>query len=54
MKGRYDLFTGAVIFFVILILSVISYLFVQKFIDEMRSGLKKNKINSNIKKNVTR
>jgi hypothetical protein len=50
MKGRYDLFAGAVIFFVILALSVISYLFLQKFIDKMRYGLKINKINYNIKK----
>ena len=50
MKGRYDLFAGAVIFLVILALSVISYLFLQKFIDKIRNGLKINKINSNIKK----
>jgi peptidoglycan/LPS O-acetylase OafA/YrhL len=50
MKGRYDLFAGAIIFFIILALSVISYLFLQKFIDKMRNRLKINKINYNIKK----
>lgn len=52
IKNRLDLFIGAKIFFVILILSVISYLFLQKFIDSMRDRLKINKINSNIKKSL--
>lgn len=43
MKGRHDLFTGVTIFFIILTLSVFSYLFLQKFIDVMRSRLKINK-----------
>lgn len=40
MKGKHDLFSAVIIFFVILILSVISYLFLQKFIDRIRNGFK--------------
>ena len=52
MKNRHDYFAGTIIFFVILILSIISYLFLQKFVDRMRDRLKINKINSNIKKSL--
>ena len=51
-KKKYDLYAGIIIFFVILILSIISYLFLQKFADRMRDRLKINKINSNIKKSL--
>jgi peptidoglycan/LPS O-acetylase OafA/YrhL len=52
IKKKYDLYAGIIIFFVILILSIISYLFLQKFADRMRDRLKINKINSNIKKSL--